>query len=99
MNAFYNDLDDTLKAELSSYLSGQSRAPFEEVINFIPSQIKVPKTYVVCKQDQAVPVAAQEYAVQMMEAERVELDCGHTPFAKPAETAVLVKVILEAAKK
>lgn len=95
----YNGAEESVKSELSSYLCEQSRGPWDSVINVLASQIKVPKTYVVCKEDRILPLAVQTMAADAMEATVVELDFGHCPFAVPAGTAALVKIIIEAAKQ
>ena len=98
IECFYNDLDDDVKAEAAALMCEQSRTPFEAVINYAPSQIKVPKIYILCKEDETVPPIAQELAVKMFEAEVVEVQSGHFPFLKESTKQTVVDVIVKAAE-
>lgn len=97
INAFYHDVDDSIKNEAAAYLCRHSRTPFEEPQNYVPGQIKVPKTYVVCLEDRALDPAYQTAAADAWGAKKVELQCGHSPFLKDAERKIVVREIVEAA--
>jgi pimeloyl-ACP methyl ester carboxylesterase len=57
---------------------------------------ELPSTYVVCEQDQAIPVEAQE-AMSGRAGTVLRLDTGHSPFlAAPAELAALLRGVLQA---
>lgn len=96
--AFYNDVEDgDVKKYATAYLCGQSRKPFEDPLQYTMQDIKVPKTYVICTDDQAIYSPVQRMIAQAGEAKEVELNCGHSPFLKDAERDMLVKLISKAA--
>jgi pimeloyl-ACP methyl ester carboxylesterase len=96
-DAFYNDLEESVKVEAAAALCDQSRRPFEEAIRYTMQDVMVPKTYVICKDDHVVPVQTQRLAALTGRARKMELDCGHSPFLKERELDVLVDVISKAA--
>jgi hypothetical protein len=45
---FYGDLEERVRESASALLCGQSRRSFEEPLQYMPEDIKVPATYVAC---------------------------------------------------
>ena len=66
-------------------------------VSYTPAEIKVPKTYVACKLDQAVPFEIQLGLGQAAGAEVVEFASGHSPFLKNYEMLRLIDIIERAA--
>lgn len=61
------------------------------------SEIAVPKIYFAAKNDLVVPYEGQKAMAQAASAQIIELECGHSPFLKETETALIVDVIEKAA--
>ena len=77
-------------------LGRQSRASVEEPLTNVAWR-DVPSTYVVCEQDQAIPVFAQE-AMSKRAGEVLRLAAGHSPFlSHPEQLAGLLRGIAERA--
>lgn len=92
--AFYNDIEDGFRDGAVALLSEQSKRPFTDVVDFLASDLEIPKIYVVCKNDNAVPFAFQQFMAQASGAEIVELDCGHSPFLREEERRQIVDLII-----
>jgi len=97
-NLFYNDLPSGLAVELSSLLLPHSARAFtspldHEAYRFIPS------SYLICTEDNAIPVAAQEemLADKLRYFVLVErLAAGHLPFiSRPRETVEFITKTLD----
>ena len=96
-STFYNDVDKTTSEICTSGLVKQSLASFMTPITYTAADIKVPKKYVACKLDQAVPFEAQLGLGQAAGAELHELTSGHSPFLKETERLRLLEIIADAA--
>lgn len=96
---FYNDLPDAEAQQLFDSLQPHSQDAFEIPVNYIPADIEIPKTYIICERDQALPPAAQRKLAEQTPGMKVEtIDTGHSPFAsQPDECANLIKKIVQAA--
>lgn len=96
---FYNDIEEDVRDEATRYLCKQSRAPLDEPIAFVGQDITtIPKTYVLCKNDNAIPPSVQQTALSTWNATPVEIEFGHSPFLKQDGREKLVKIISNAAK-
>ncbi|KAM0273609.1 hypothetical protein ACHAQH_008203 [Verticillium albo-atrum] len=95
---FYNDVDDSLRVKASALLAEQSKQPFIDVIDFLAADLKILKTYVVCKKDKAVPLELQQYMANASGAQIVELNCGHSPFLIDEERGEIVKLVVGASR-
>ena len=87
---FYADVDEPLRSEAISKLRHHGLAAFVQPLTRAAWQ-SVPSTYIVCEQDQAIPVPAQESMSHR--SERVlRLDSSHSPFlSRPRELADLLR--------
>ncbi|OAA57050.1 hypothetical protein SPI_07431 [Niveomyces insectorum RCEF 264] len=76
----------------------QSRKSFLYFPKFVEADINVPKTYVLCENDQAVPPAFEEHMAKTGQYDPVlRLPCGHeAPFVLPDE---VVNIIVQAADR
>lgn len=75
----YADLPPELAAEYSASLTGQTTSSFDQPLSGA-SWKSIPSTYLVCRQDNILPLAVQrEMAAQATYS--LEIDSGHTPMA------------------
>ncbi|KAI3325351.1 alpha/beta-hydrolase [Xylariaceae sp. AK1471] len=94
---FYNDLPVEERRQIVASLLSQSQASLVTEAHYAPCDLKIPKTYVVCSQDKCIPPPSQLLMAQAAGAKVVEFDCGHSPHAKDAESAELVKLTVDMA--
>ncbi|KAI1845392.1 hypothetical protein JX265_005253 [Neoarthrinium moseri] len=93
---FYNDLPDNEAQKQFESLLPHSQDAFETPVNFIPADVTIPKTYIICENDQALPVEVQRELVSQTPGLRAEtLDTGHSPFlSQPDKCAELMRKVL-----
>jgi pimeloyl-ACP methyl ester carboxylesterase len=86
---FYNDCSPEVAAAASSRLVPQTRKSFTDQLTRT-AWSEIPSTYVICSNDNAIPVFAQE--AMSTRAGRVErLDASHSPFlSRPDELAEII---------
>ncbi|RBR19738.1 hypothetical protein FVER53590_13746 [Fusarium verticillioides] len=74
-----------------------SQDAFETSLDFIASDITIPKTYIICENDQLILLPLQEKLVESTPGMRsARLAAGHSPFVeKTEETAELIVDIVE----
>ena len=96
-SAFYNDVDQTTAEICTSGLVKQSLASFMTPVTYTAADIKVPKRYVACKVDQAVPFEAQVALGKAAGAEVFEFASGHSPFLKETERSRLLEIVTDVA--
>ena len=90
---FYNGVDPELAAQAVARLGLQSTSSVTQPLSRAAWR-ELPSTYVVCTQDQAIPVPAQQ-AMSGHAGTVLHLDTGHSPFlAAPAELAELLRGVL-----
>lgn len=83
---FCNDLDEETANWLKSNLQEDPPQPYSDVVKFCALPDGMPSTYIICTQDQALPVAyQQEQAVRAQVDEVIELESGHSAFASRPE--------------
>ncbi|MGY1641638.1 alpha/beta hydrolase [Geodermatophilus sp. SYSU D00703] len=93
---FYNGVDPELTERAVSRLRLHSVSSFTQPLSRA-AWTELPSTYVVCEQDQAIPVSAQE-AMARRAGEVLRMDAGHSPFlSRPAELATLLRPVLDRA--
>ncbi|KAK7931177.1 hypothetical protein PG985_001889 [Apiospora marii] len=94
-DALFNDLPEPERSAWLAKLVPHSQDAFEAPLAFIAADITIPKTYIVCERDQAIPVALQEKLVETVPGFRTErIHAGHSPFlSKPGECAGLMAKI------
>jgi pimeloyl-ACP methyl ester carboxylesterase len=91
---FYNGVDPQLTAQAVARLHLHSTSALTQPLSRA-AWTELPSTYVVCEQDQAIPVFAQE-AMSARADTVVRLDAGHSPFlSQPAELAGVLRTILD----
>ncbi|KAJ3548514.1 hypothetical protein NM208_g977 [Fusarium decemcellulare] len=98
-DTLYNDIDEETTRRALSDCVHQSTASFETAASFVAPDITVPKTYVGCENDQAVPIEGQlAMAGAMGDSVRIEkLSSGHSPQLNPEFVPRLVDIIERAA--
>ncbi len=93
---FYADVDDAVANAAIARISHQGLAALATPITKAGWHT-IPSTYVVCGQDQAIPVAAQE-AMSQRSKKVMRLDSSHSPFlSRPQELADILRAELAAA--
>lgn len=99
-NAFYNDCTPEVGKKAISECVNHSTASLETPADFVARDITVPKTYVVCEIDNAVPVQGQLAMVGAMgDAVSVEkIEAGHCPFLSEKTLPKVVEIIEKAAQ-
>jgi pimeloyl-ACP methyl ester carboxylesterase len=93
---FFNDLDATTAATAASQLGYQSYSSMRQPLTETAWKT-IPNTYVICEDDNALPVSAQELIAER--ADHVErLNTSHSPFiSQPAAVAELIRRTLASA--
>lgn len=84
--AFYNTCPPDVAVRATARLRPQADAPLGEPIHISAARWgAIPKTYIVCKRDQALPPDVQRImAAQAPEAKIIEIDTDHSPFYSAA---------------
>ncbi|KAF4448236.1 hypothetical protein F53441_8343 [Fusarium austroafricanum] len=98
--SFYNDCTPEVAEESINTCVNHSTAALETPAQFVATDITVPRTYVVCEIDAAVPVQGQlAMAGAMGEGATVEkVKAGHSPFLVDDAIPKLVEIIGKAAQ-
>lgn len=79
------------EAEIEKYAKGaqlQSQDAFETPVTFSAADITIPKSYMVCTQDQCVPGPLQEQLAQALGFEYEKIYSGHFPFLTHPEQSL-----------
>jgi pimeloyl-ACP methyl ester carboxylesterase len=91
---FYNRVSPELTEQAVAHLQLQSTGALTQPLSRAAWR-ELPSTYVVCEQDQAIPVFAQE-AMSARADTVLRLDAGHSPFlSQPAELAAVLRKVLD----
>jgi pimeloyl-ACP methyl ester carboxylesterase len=91
---FYNGVDPELTEQAVARLHLQSTRALTQPLSRA-AWTELPSTYVVCEQDQAIPIFAQE-AMSARAGTVLRLDSGHSPFlSQPAELAAVLRTVLD----
>ncbi|CZT20453.1 uncharacterized protein RCC_06313 [Ramularia collo-cygni] len=84
---FYNTMDPALAQKCAARLLPQNRQAFAESAKYCGwGRYGIPATYIVCKQDRALPATVQTVFVERIKAAGVKdfkierIDCDHTPW-------------------
>ncbi|KAI1099153.1 alpha/beta-hydrolase [Jackrogersella minutella] len=94
----YHDVEDSRLNRALQMLVWQSETTYDTDKLHTAAEIRAPKTYVVCKQDQIVPPENQYKRAAAAGATLVEFDCAHSPFLLDKETGLLIDIITKAAE-
>jgi hypothetical protein len=79
--AFFSDLaPEQADIEWASLCKKQSRKSFTTFPQYVESEIRCPKTYIICENDRAVPPVFQELMARMGSFDINRSKSGHTPF-------------------
>jgi len=90
---FYNTCSPEIAASASAQLRKQSLPAFNQAITEVAWKSK-PSTYIICEQDNAIPVFAQE-AMSARATKIVRINSDHSPFlSAPRELAELINSVL-----
>jgi hypothetical protein len=94
---FYNDVPDDIRDPMMKETTGvlQSFGAFMSPVGFVPSDLAIQATYLVCENDKCVPPSLQEGQLVSALNIRVEkCSAGHSPMlSQPERTVdVIVKV-------
>ncbi|OTB00400.1 hypothetical protein M426DRAFT_15537 [Hypoxylon sp. CI-4A] len=94
-DAFYNDFSAEKAQEYLDALVPQSYEATVQPIDFAVPDVAIPKTYIVCEADNALPPAWQHHAADILGMEKHSVSGGHSAFASvPGEVVdVLIKII------
>ena len=92
---FYNTCTPDVAAHASAQLRTQSLPAFNQPITEVAWK-SIPSTYIICEQDNAIPVFAQE-AMSGRATNVVRINTDHSPFlCAPAELAQMIVRAIEA---
>ncbi|RGP68833.1 hypothetical protein FSPOR_5039 [Fusarium sporotrichioides] len=94
-DAFYNDLPSEEVDKALAACTLQSTASFETPSNFVATDITVPRTYVVCEEDHAIPKQGQlAMAGAMGEGVVTEtIKSGHLPFLREEGMLSVLRIV------
>ncbi|KAJ3531153.1 hypothetical protein NM208_g9005 [Fusarium decemcellulare] len=77
----YNDASEEEAKEIFAKVLPHSQDAFETGINFIASDITIPKTYLICENDLVFPLSLQEQLVRHTPGmKEMRIAAGHSPF-------------------
>jgi pimeloyl-ACP methyl ester carboxylesterase len=92
-NIFYNKCSPEIAAEATGMLRTQSLPAFNQVITKVAWK-EIPSTYIICEQDNAIPVFAQE-AMSGRASQQIRIDSDHSPFlSSPKELADIISKLM-----
>lgn len=91
----YADLPPELAAEYSARLTDQTMSSFDQSVSSA-SWMHMPSTYLICRQDNILPLAVQRMMAKRATYSR-EIDSGHTPTATAPQ--VVADVIAQACRR
>jgi hypothetical protein len=98
-DTFYNDLPSEEGDKFVSECVHQSTASFETPSDFVATDVTVPRTYIACDQDNAIPIQGQHaMAGAMGEGVVVEtINAGHVPFLCEEAMSKVIDIVEKAA--
>ncbi|RGP79430.1 hypothetical protein FLONG3_2485 [Fusarium longipes] len=99
-DTFYNDLPSEDGDRFVSECVHQSTVSFETPSDFVATDITVPRTYIACQKDNAIPFQGQlAMAGAMGNGVVVEtIDCGHVPFLSEEDLPKVIEIVERAAQ-
>ncbi|SPJ78304.1 uncharacterized protein FTOL_06693 [Fusarium torulosum] len=77
--AFFSDIDQSVADEIIPTLCHQSKSPFEVTVVCTPTDLKIPKTVVLCKNDTIFTKDILTFVADKWGATIVEIESGHSP--------------------
>jgi hypothetical protein len=94
---FYSDFPEDERDKYMAGIMYQSHASLVTGADYAATDVKIPKTYVVCTEDKTILTPGQYAMAGAMGAKIVELAGGHSPALKDVESKKLVELIIEVA--
>ncbi|KAK8124223.1 hypothetical protein PG999_004141 [Apiospora kogelbergensis] len=93
--ALFNDLPEEEQDAYLAKLVPHSQDAMETPVDFVVTDITIPKTYIICEMDQGLPASLQERLVETVPGFQVaRIWASHSPFlSKPNECAELIAKI------
>ena len=92
-NIFYNKCSTEIASEATAMLRTQSLPSFNQAITQVAWK-DIPSTYIICEQDNAIPLFAQE-AMSARASLQVRMDSDHSPFlSAPRELAEIISKLM-----
>ncbi|PVH86235.1 alpha/beta-hydrolase [Cadophora sp. DSE1049] len=89
--ALYNDLPSVEADHYFSLLQPSALTTFFGPVNYVASDLKIPKAYLICEKDMAIPVTHQEKIVDTVGGfKKIRCQCGHSPFLSQPDLTVRV---------
>ncbi|RGP73084.1 pyrethroid hydrolase [Fusarium longipes] len=79
MEAFFNDVDESVANEIIPTLCHQSKGPFEVSVPCTPADLAIPKTLILCRNDPIFTKDLLEFIADKWGATVLEIESGHSP--------------------
>ncbi|KAI0132589.1 Alpha/Beta hydrolase protein [Xylariales sp. AK1849] len=95
----YGMLPETERVAALDGLVYQSKASQHAPAHFVAADVKCPKFYIACKEDGAIPFAAQMAWSQFTGCNVIEIDSDHSPFLREATNKQVLDIIIDIAAK
>lgn len=77
---FYNDLSEEEAQSWFEQLEPQSQDAWEVPVEYVATDITIPKTYMICEDDVGFSLALQERLAASSGFRKVRIKAGHSPF-------------------
>lgn len=88
---YFSDLTDEEAERYVEALCPQAQDSFETPVDFVPSQLKIPATYLFCELDCASPPSLQEKWLAEFPWMKIErCNSGHAPFINKPDRVIEV---------
>jgi len=88
---FYNDMPSAEADHYFSLLRPQAMPTFFTPVNYVASDLTIPKAYMICEKDLAMPVEFQEMMVDKVGGfKKIRFGGGHSPFLSQPDWTVRV---------
>lgn len=98
-SAFYNTLPESAGLIMADGLMYQSKASQWAKAHFVAADVTVPKTFIICSDDQAIPSEFQRHMAQATGCDIVEIKSDHSPFLEDDRNQQVVDIICRVASK
>jgi hypothetical protein len=99
MDALFWDIDPVVAEMGMDSTVKQTLQAFRDPFQHSAVDIDVPKSYVVCKGDRAIPYEVQLAVAKSAGAVITEIDCGHSPFLMGKENVQVRDVVIQMLEK
>lgn len=99
MVPLYNMLPEAEQWKAAEGIVSQSRASLNVPVHFAAGDVTVPKTYIICTQDMALPPAVQKAWAEGSGCRTIEIETDHSPFMDDGRANQVIDVIIDVAGK